>query len=131
MPKNEKMRACALKRWNGNAMPPELRAQLDVTTQIRTQAEAIATLNAKLDAQAAAQGAFVAGFNNTMSQTVQKLDAGRDVNNTQFTTEMANVMERAFKTVAQTVYIMAGALVAVLGGGAAALHYGTKWWRSK
>ena len=94
----------------------ELRASLDVQNRVTAQAEAIASLNAKLDALAAAQGQFVAGFNNTLSQTVQKLEAGRDVNNTQFTTEMAAVMERAYKSVTSVVYIMAGALVSILTG---------------
>lgn len=98
----------------------DLKAELNLAAKIEAQAIATANLeaniNTKLDAFGAAQGAAVAGWNNRLSETVQKLDAGRDVNNTQFTSEMADVMERAFKSVTTTVYIMAGALVAILSG---------------
>ena len=102
------------------SLKAELKAELNLAAKIDTQATAIAAvearINARLDAMGTAQGAAVAGLGNKLSETVQKFDAGRDVNSTEFTPNMADVFERAFKSMVSTVYIMAGALVSILGG---------------
>jgi hypothetical protein len=106
----------------------DLKAELNLSAQINSQAIAMAQLEARIDAKLeafmVAQGAAVAGIGNKVSESVQKLSAGRDNNNTQFTTEMAEVFERAFSSVTTTVYIMAGALTSILGGATFVMNRG-------
>lgn len=73
-----------------------LDAKLDVDTKVETLATAVAELTAHVDALAQVQASAQVGIGNEMRSTISELraNAGRDVNSTQFTQEMAGVYER-------------------------------------
>jgi archaellum component FlaC len=96
----------------------EVRASLDANIEANLRAE-MRDLKAQVSALASAQVQAVAGFGNKLDETVKTLTAtaGRDVNTTEFTKEMASVFEKAYSSMVTVVYIAGGVLVSVLGGG--------------
>jgi len=106
-------------------MRSDIRAEMK--NQVDATANMIAKFEAHLDAMVSAQNQMVAGFNNKLDQTVSNLTAtaGHDVTTTQFTAQMQSVFEKAYDSNVKVVYIMAGVLTTILGGGSFIM------WRSK
>lgn len=106
----------------------DIKAEFNLAAKIDAQAIAMvdmearinAKVDAKLDAMAAAQVAGIAGFNNKLNESVQKFSAGRDVTNGVTSSDIADIMDRAFISLVKIVSIIMGAFVSILGGGA--------WW---
>lgn len=97
-------------------MQNELR--MDVSAELKLNAQ-IKDLSLRVDALTAAQGAAVVGFNNRLDQVSQNLSAGRDVNNTQFTSQMASTYDSfigAFVWTAAITAIVAIVVIGVVGG---------------
>lgn len=103
-----------LSSWISNTIEMNNQLRVDVANEIKLHTE-IKDLSAKVEAMVAAQGAAVVGFNNRLDQVSQNLSAGRDVNNTQFTSQMASTYEAFISAFVWSVGIAALVAIATIG----------------